>query len=401
MGLPLLSRFRPVEALKGLRRSGISDRGLRNGLVVFQLALSIILIAGSLLVQQQVQYFHDTELGFVRDGVLVIENDREIDERKDAFKGELMNHPGIVQAAFSNGLPGQPSYQMRNFRAEGRDVSTGVHWILADDTFLPTLGLELVAGENFRLHSSQDSMGIILNESAAALLGLDDPVGNYILKNEGRDDEERLQVVGVVEDFHLQSLHQEIQPLAICFFKDFVFKDYISVRLQGQDVAGAIEHVERSWQAFEPDVPLRFSFLDENYNRLFSSEVQLGKVMGSFTFLAILIACLGLFGLITLALEERVKEIGIRKVLGASTGEIVLLFSRKFLLLVGLAFLIAGPLIWYGGRRWLEDFAYSVDLGLGTILAAGAGALLLAGLTVGIKSARAALANPVDSLRSE
>eukprot|EP00903_Cladosiphon_okamuranus_P000652 g650.t1 len=225
----------------------------------------------------------------------------------DAFKAELASHPGIATVGFSNGLPGQSRYQMRNFRAEGKDDGIGLNWILADDTFLPTLGMELKAGRNFQLRNSVDSMGVILNEAAVKTLDLENPVGHMLIKNEGRDDEERVQVIGVVKDFHLQSLHDEIQPLAFCFFKDFVFKDYISVRLSGNDVNGAIAHIEQRWEAFEPGVPLRYSFLDENYNQLFASEVQLGRLFRVFTGLAILIAGLGLFGLVSLLLAERIR----------------------------------------------------------------------------------------------
>lgn len=396
-----LSRFGSAQTLRGRQLKFVSDRSLRNGLLVFQLSLSMVLIAGSWTIYQQVQYFQNKELGFAKNNLLVIENDREIDERKDAFKAELASHPGIATVGFSNGLPGQSRYQMRNFRAEGKDDGTGLNWILADDTFLPTLGMELKAGRNFQLRNSVDSMGVILNEAAVKTLDLENPVGHMLIKNEGRDDEERVQVIGVVKDFHLQSLHDEIQPLAFCFFKDFVFKDYISVRLSGNDVNGAIAHIEQRWEAFEPGVPLRYSFLDENYNQLFASEVQLGRLFRVFTGLAILIAGLGLFGLVSLLLAERIREIGIRKVLGASLAQIVFLFSRQFLVLILLAFAVAAPLVWYGSTQWLQNFAYSISYGPVPIFIAVAGVLLLGLFTVGLRTLRAAVANPVDALRSE
>ncbi|MEL7248466.1 MAG: ABC transporter permease [Bacteroidota bacterium] len=396
-----LSRFASTDVLRGRQLKLISDRTLRNGLVVFQLGLSMVLIAGSWTIYQQVNYFQSKELGFGKSNLLVIENDREIDERKDAFKAELESHPGISAAGFSNGLPGQASYQMRDFRAEGLDDGTGINWILADDSFLPTLDVEMVDGRNFQARSSRDSMGIILNESAVRLLELENPVGHMIVKNEGRDDEERLQVIGVVQDFHLQSLHQEIQPLAFCFFQGFVFKDYISVRLTGEDVNSAIAHVEQRWEQFEPGVPLRYSFLDESYNQLFASEVQLGRLFQVFTGLAMLIAGLGLFGLVSLLLAERVREIGIRKVLGASLTQIVLLLSRQFIWLILIAFVIAVPLVWYSSTQWLQNFAYPIDFGPGPLLIAILGILALGLFTVGLRALRAATANPVESLRNE
>jgi putative ABC transport system permease protein len=290
---------------------------------------------------------------------------------------------------------------MRNFRPEGKSLATGINWILADDAFLPTLGLELLAGENFKARSGRDSSAIILNESAVKLLELKKPLGTILIKNEGHDDEERLQIIGVIKDFHLQSPQQEIAPLAISFFKGFVFKDYISIRLGEEDIAGALAHVKSKWKAFEPGVPLRYSFLDENYNQLFYSEIQLGKLFGIFTALAMFIAGLGLFGLITLMLSERTKEIGIRKVLGASVGQIVLLFSKQFVLLVGIAFLIAAPLIWYGGQQWLQNFAFRIDLSFWPVVLALIAILSLTAITVGLRSANAARSNPVDALKNE
>lgn len=396
-----LSRSTTLDALRGRQAKLVSDNSLRNSLLVVQLALSMALMAGSWLIYQQVNYFQEKELGFAKNNLLVIENDREIEERKDVFKEELLRHPGISAVGFSNGLPGQPTYQMRNFRAEGIEEGTGLNWILADDSFLPTLDLELLQGENFSIGNSRDSTGVILNETAVKQLGIENPLGQVLIKNEGRDDEERLQILGVVKDFHLQSLHQEIAPLAFCYFKDYVFKDYISVRLSEEDVSGAIAHVENSWSAFEPDVPLRYSFLDENYNELFKSEVQLSKLFGIFTLLACLIAGLGLFGLVSLLLTQRVKEIGIRKVLGASLGQIVLMLSRQFLLLLGIAFVIVVPLFWYGSTQWLQNFVYRIDLTPTPLIGAGLGVLLLAILTVGIRTTQAAMANPVEALRND
>lgn len=395
-----LSKFASTDVLRGRQVKFVTDRGLRNGLLVFQLGLSMLLIAGSWTIYQQVKYFQDKELGFAKNNLLIIENDREIDERKDAFKAELENHPGIASAGFSNGLPGQSRYQMRNFRPEGQEDGTGINWVLADDTFLPTLDMEIIEGRNFQARSSRDSMGIILNEAGVKALNLQNPIGHMLIQNEGRDDETRVQVIGVVKDFHLQSLHDEIQPLGFCYFKDYVFKDYISVRLTGDDVSGAIAHVEQLWEAFEPGVPLRYSFLDEDYNQLFASEVQLSRLFSVFTALAMLIAGLGLFGLISLLLAERVKEIGIRKVLGASLSQIVLLLSKQFLWLMLVAFLLAAPLVWYGSMQWLQNFAYRIDYGPASILLAAGGIFLLGMLTVGLRALRAATANPVQALKN-
>ncbi|PHN01954.1 ABC transporter permease [Flavilitoribacter nigricans] len=396
-----LSWFRPAEVLKGQHRSGWSDTAIRNGLVVFQFVLSIGLITASLVIKKQVDLFQDKQLGFTKEQVVVIENDREIEERGPAFKEELRRHPDIIQASFSNGIPGLNTYQRRDFKKEGDEVSWGVDWYQIDEDHLETLEIELQAGRNFRAGTSADSTGLILNEAAVAYLGLDKPIGKYLIKNEGTEDEERLEIIGVVRDFNLESLHHKVKPLAIQYFQGFVFKDYITVRLAAGNPRAAIDHIEKSWQAFEPGVPLRYGFLDVRYDQLYKGETRLANVFALFTGLAIFIACLGLFGLITFVVARRTKEIGIRKILGASTQSILQLLSRDFLLLVGIAFLIAAPLSWWAMQRWLENFAYRIELHWWMPLLAGLAASLIAVITISLRSWSAARANPVDGLRDE
>lgn len=396
-----LSWFRPAEVLKGQHRSGWSDTAIRNGLVVFQFALSIGLIMASLVVKEQVDLFQNKELGFNKEQVVVIENDREIEERRTAFKEELQRHPDIIGASFSNGIPGLNTYQRREFKLEGGDVSWGVDWYQADEDHLKTLEISLAAGRNFRTGNSADSAGLLLNEAAVAYLGLSDPVGKFLIKNAGQTDEERLQIIGVVKDFNLESLHHRVKPLAIQYFKGFVFKDYVSVRLTAGNPKSAIEHLENSWKSFEPGVPLSYGFLDVRYDQLFKGETRLAKVFSLFTALAIFIACLGLFGLITFVVARRTKEIGIRKILGASTQRILHLLSRDFLMLLGIAFLIAVPVSWWVMGHWLENFAYRIELSWWMPVLGGAAAFLIALTTISLRSWSAARANPVDSLRNE
>jgi putative ABC transport system permease protein len=363
--------------------------------------LSIGLITASLVIKKQVELFQEKQLGFNKERVVVIENDREIEERGSAFKEELLRHPDILQASFSNGIPGLNTYHRRDFRKEGEEVSWGIDWYQIDEDHLETLEIELREGRNFRAGISADSSGLILNEAAVAYLGMDQPIGQFLVKNAGQEDEERLQVIGVVKDFNLESLHHKVKPLAIQYFKGFVFKDYITIRLAAGNPKSAIEHIEKSWQAFEPGVPLRYGFLEVRYDQLYQGETRLANVLTLFTGLAIFIACLGLFGLITFVVARRTKEIGIRKILGASPRGILQLLSKDFLILVGIAFLIAAPLSWWAMQSWLENFAYRIELHWWMPLLAGLAACLIAIVTISLRSWSAARANPVEGLRND
>ncbi|MEM9820963.1 MAG: ABC transporter permease [Bacteroidota bacterium] len=396
-----MTRQTSIDALTGKTRLGLKHAGLRNSLITFQFVISIGLIASTVIVNQQVDLFHNKALGFQKENVLVIENDREIEEQAKAFKTTLLQHPQIKKVSFSNGLPGLSAYKMREFNLEGHSIKKGMNWYQMDVDHLATLNMELASGRMFSPDLPSDSSGILLNEAAAKLLALDQPIGQYLIKNEGAEDEERLQILGVIKDFHFESLHHAVKPLAIQFFKGFVFKDYISVRIGGQDLASTIAHVATSWKSFEPEIPLRYSFLDKDYEALFQSEIQLVSVFALFSGLAIIIACLGLFGLAAFITEQRTKEIGIRKVLGASAYQIVSLLSREFLKLVMVAALIASPLVWYLMNQWLQNFHYRISI-LWWIFALATGlALLIACLTISYQSLRAAYSNPIHALRNE
>ncbi|MCO6479133.1 MAG: FtsX-like permease family protein, partial [Phaeodactylibacter sp.] len=396
-----LSYFNPAEVLKGKKSIGLRDVGVRNALVAGQFVLSIGLLAGTLVVRQQLSFFQHKKLGFDKENVLVIENDREIDERAEEFKEELRRHAGILNASFSNSIPGLPSYQMRDFRVEGSENSFGMNWYQVDDDHLATLGMKLKEGRGFDSEIASDSFAVLLNEAAVRHLGLENPIGKYLVKNAGENDEERLKVIGVLEDFHLESLHQPVAPLAVQYFKGFVFKDYISVRLAAGNPQAAIDHVEEAWKRFEPGVPLRYYFLDADYDSLYRSERLLGKAFALFSLLALFIAGLGLFGLAAYVAEQRTKEIGIRKVLGATVANIVQLLSGDFLKLVGIAFIIAAPLAWWGMNRWLQGFAYRMELEWWVFVLAGGIAAAIALLAVGVQALKAALGNPVEALRYE
>ncbi|MEL6865392.1 MAG: ABC transporter permease [Bacteroidota bacterium] len=396
-----LTRFRSVEVLKGRLRLGLKDGGIRNALVLIQFIISIGLIACTIIVNQQISLFQNKHMGFEKDQVLIIQNDREIEEQRATFLQELKRHPHINEASFSNGIPGLSSYAMRDFNIEGESSSMGITWYQVDHHHLNTLQLKLAAGRGFDREMASDTMGILLNEAAVKALGLENPVGQYLIKNGGQDDEERLQIIGVLKDFNLESLHHTVRPLAIQYFYGFVFKDYISVRLSANGVEQGIKHIEKTWKEFEPGVPINYSFLDKNVDALFKSELQMSRIFSLFTGLAILIACMGLFGLAAYITTQRRKEIGIRKVLGASAAEVVLMLSQNFARLTLLAFLIASPIAWYVMNNWLANFAYQINISWLVFVMAGAIALIIVLLSVGFQTFKAAIANPVDALRQE
>lgn len=396
-----LSVFQPAEAVQGKIGSGVKDVLIRNGLVVLQLVLSIGMLAGTFVVQGQLALIQHKNLGFDKGNVLVIENDREIDERMTEFKEELRRNPDIINASFSNGIPGLSTYQMREFQVEGSETEHAINWYQMDEDHLATLRMEVVSGRGFDPAVSSDSSGILLNEAAVKLLGLDRPIGQLLTKNPGQEDEEHLQVLGVVRDFNFESLRQSVKPLAIQYFKGFVFKDYISIRLAPKAPEEAIAFIEQTWKRFEPDVPIRYHFLDESYDRLYRIDRQLGRVMALFTGLAVFIACLGLFGVITYIVDRRTKEIAIRKVLGASVTQVVRLLSGSFLKLVVFAFSIAAPFAWWITGRWLREFVYRIDLKPGFFILAGIVTALITLLTILIRTIPAAQDNPVEGLRSE
>ncbi|AEE51910.1 ABC transporter permease [Haliscomenobacter hydrossis] len=397
-----MPRFQPLQVLKDSLPNGLQGGNIRNALVVFQFVISIGLIATTLIVNQQVSYFKNRQLGFDKENVLVIQNDREIEEAREAFKAALRQNSAIVQASFSTGVPGLQTYQTRDFSTEGNsDKGKGINWYQIDDAYLPTMGMELVAGRNFSKTIASDTFGLVLNESAVRALGLQDPIGKYLIKNAGANDEQKLQVIGVIKDFNFESLHHTIKPLALQLLSDFVFKDYVAIRISGGDLEKSVAFVEQQWKAFEPNVPITYNFLDQKLDQHFQAETQLSRVLNLFTGLALFIACLGLYGLVLFIIERRRKEIGIRKIIGASALDILFLLNKNFLGLTLLAFVIASPIAWYAMIRWLENFAYRIQLHWWVFALAGLAALGIALLTVSFQALRAAFNNPVKSLRNE
>jgi len=428
-----LSSFQPIHVLKdsrGNRRlrtrwgvskqprrssvaAGFKSSWLRSSLVVFQFFISIGLIVSTLVIYRQLHYIQNKEVGFNRDQVLVIHDTWSLgQEGMTNLRKDLLTLAGVTDATVTNDVPtGGDQYRQPGwFRDASFDARKAIFMttLRVDDHYVPTLGMQIVKGRNIDLAQfPTDSTAIVLNEAAVAMLGVKDPL-NLLLYN--RADELKagqlehfkplaFHVVGVVKDFNYNSMHDRIHPLVMMV--NMFNWGSMAVRLRTNDVFPLVRQVESKFHAAKQGLPFRYTFMDDDFDQLYHAEQQTGRIFITFAVFAILIACLGLFGLVTYAAEQRTKEIGVRKVLGASVSGIVGLLSREFTMLVGIAALIAFPAAWWAMYKWLETFAYRTEISWWIFLVAGAVALAIALLTVSIQTLRAALANPIKSLRSE
>jgi putative ABC transport system permease protein len=401
-----LSSFQPIQVLKDSR--GFKSSWLRSSLVVFQFFISIGLIIGTLVIYRQLAYIRNRDVGFDRDQVLVVQNAYMAGDAVRPFRQDLLRLSGVVDATLTNNLPTNPGnysqnawYRERNMASRNMVLLTN---LFVDEHYISTLGMHIVSGRNFAPHEYRtDSMGIILNETAAQMLGFKGPL-NQKLYNPGTQDStgayklNEYHVIGVVKDFNFTSMHEKVQPMIMNLADN---RGSLSIRFKGGDIPSLVQEVEAGWRRIANGAPFSYTFLDNDFNNIYKSEAQTGRLFVAFAVFAILIACLGLFGLVTYAAEQRMKEIGIRKVLGANVGGIVALLSRDFLQLVGIASIIAFPVAWWAMNQWLRSFAYRTGISWWIFAAAAAAAILITLVTVSFQTIRAALANPVKSLRSE
>ncbi|MEL6852665.1 MAG: ABC transporter permease [Bacteroidota bacterium] len=398
-----LSKFEARDILQKSFSAPGKKLGLRNSLVVFQFFISTSLILGAVFAWQQVRFYQQKSLGFDKENVLVIQNDREIDEAstRAAFRDQVAQHPGVQVASFSTGLPALLSFHARELSVSGLSEPLPVRWYQADHHFAQALGLELAEGRWFDASFATDSFGIVLNEAAIARLGLQNPLGKEVFINKDRPDEQRLRVIGILKNFHYEAFSEEIKPLAIQHLNNAIFKDYISLRISGGDISGALASIEETWHTFEPEIPMQAYFLDQSFEELYQSEQKLSRVFSVLSLLAIFVACLGLLGLSAFTAEARAKEIGIRKILGASIQDILLLLSRNFLLLVGIGAILAIPTTLWIVQNWLNQFAYQIPLGWVPVVAVLGFSILLTLVTVMLFTYAHARHDPVKVLRDE
>jgi putative ABC transport system permease protein len=396
----LLSSIRPVDALKGrMIRGKLSAQGFRTVMVVFQFSISIILIASTLIMFRQMEYIREKKLGFNKDYLLAIDGGRfaRLRNRYDAVRAELLNTPGIVAVAASSALPAGPLART-TVRPEGSEFSESVLManMAVSHEFLDTYGAALAEGRNFSKDLSTDlADAMVINEAAARQFGWKNAVGRK-LEIVGNW---KGTVIGVARDFHFDSLHAKIEPL-ILYVRPFFYR-YLTVRMHSRDISGTIARIEKIWKNFDNTRPFDFSFLDDKIDQLYRGDRKLSLIFLYFTVLSIGIACLGLFGLVSFAAERRMKEMGIRKVLGASARDIIAHISGQFLKWVLAANILAWPLTYYFMSLWLQNFAYRVGISAAVLLAAAGITLALSIGTVSWQAIRAARSNPADVLRFE
>ncbi len=396
-----LSSFKPVAVLKGKFTAGKKSIGLRSGLVIFQFCISIALIVSTAVVYKQLSYIQHKKLGFEKDQVLILPETWLLGNKHEYVVQQLRQDSRVASVSRSGYLPAGPSFN-NNFMVHPDNNATRLVKTLryeVDTDYLNTLGIKMSSGRNFSRDYGTDSSAAIVNETAAKMLGWSgDGVSHTISHTTNEGQKETLHIIGIVKDFHFRSLHEKISPLVMVLGDN---TGSIIVKTKTADIAGLLGAAKKLWTANTLEEPFSYSFLDERFNATYKAEQKVGTILGLFAGLTIFVACLGLFGLATFTAEQRTKEIGIRKVLGASVAGVVALLSKDFLKLVLIAFIIASPIAWFVMNKWLEDFAYRIDISAWVFVIAIVLAVVITIVTISFQAIKAALANPVNSLRTE
>jgi putative ABC transport system permease protein len=365
-------------------------------MVVFQFATSIVLIIGTFIIYQQMNFILDTKVGFDKDQVLLLHGANTLGDKQKTFKDELRKLSHVQNVTITNYLPVTGTKRDQNgFFREGKskeETAVGAQKWYADIDYINTMGMRLAEGRNFDEKIASDSQAIIINQAMAKAFGFKNPVGEKIM------NWETYTIIGVVEDFNFESLRGKVEPLSLVYG---AFGSIVAVKVETGDMQGALQSITALWDQFMPNQPIRYTFLDESYARMYVDVQRTGRIFTSFAVLAIIVACLGLFALSTFMIEQRGKEISIRIVLGASLNNIFRLLTGNFVKLVMIAFVIAIPVAWYMMRKWLEDYENKIDIGWDVFLIAGSMAVLIALLTISQQAIRAAMTNPMKNLKSE
>ena len=398
----VLSSFRPVTVLKGRFTTSRSGTRMRNALVVLQFAISIICIAMTILVFRQMNFMQKKDLGFDKENQMIVERAYALQNRGEAFKQELRTLPGVVSASGSNTLVSGGAYFGVMFKAEGNPEVKTTRGMVIDEDFIETMGLTITQGRGFSKEFNETN-NLIINESTIKEFGWENPIGKKINRlgdtNEQTGD---YTIVGVVEDFHYNSLHSPVNSFVLFGFdpNQIVYTN-LNIKIRPENISSAVAAIEEKWKAFIPQEPLGYYFLDDKLDEMYGNEKTSGQIFSIFSLLAIVIACIGLFGLSAYMAELRTKEIGIRKVLGSSASKIVVLLSKDFAKLVALAFVIATPIAYYAMNRWLQNFAFRSPVQVWIFLFAGLAAVLIAQLTISFQALKAANTDPANALRFE
>ena len=403
-----LSAFKPAAVLKGNLSLGVKSGWLRSSLVVFQFVISTVLIIGTMVIYKQLQYIQTKNLGFNKERVLLVEDAYALGDQAASYKTQVLQIAGIENASYSGYLPVSSNRSDSMFWLEGQtpneETMVSMQGWTVDYDYIATLGMELIEGRNFNEQNAADSMAMIINEETASRMGLDEPIGAHIVSYAdmpGEAGETPLTiytVIGLVKNFHFESMKESITPLSLQLGRS---RSYFSVKVAGEDLQPIIKQLEGEWKELAGGQPFSYSFLDERFDATYKSETRVGNLFSVFAILAIFIACLGLFGLAAFTAQQRTKEIGVRKVMGATVSSIIVLLSKEFGKLVLIALVIAIPLAWYGISQWLQDYEFRTDLSPWVFVLAGGVTFLIAWLTMSYQSIKAATTSPAKSLRDE
>lgn len=394
-----MSSFNTIKVLKGSPLKGSKKSSLRSGLIVFQFFVSTALIIATVIIYQQLHYMQNKKLGYDKDQVLDLPDARLLGNNQNAFEQKLLQDNRVVSATISRSFPGSKfmdgtEIYPKNENGNGKEIHANIYHV--DEDYLRTLGIHIFEGRNFSKDFPTDSSAVVINQAMVRELGWSgtNPIGKSIV----RSGQQQLKVVGVVADFNYASVKHRVAPLMLMLGNNF---GGLIIKIKTNDIKDFLSDLKKQWDSFTPSGPLEYNFLDDQFAALYTSEIRTQQIFSAFAIIAIIIAGLGLFGLSAFVIEQRTKEIGIRKVLGASIQNILMLVSKEFLLLVIIAFIISIPVTWWAMHEWLQDFEYRVNISWSVFAIAGIAAILIALLAVSFQAIKAAVENPVKSLRSE
>jgi len=390
-----LSAFKPITVLKGNFSKSVKGSRLRSILVVTQFAISGCLIISALIITQQLTFIQNKDMGYDRDHIITLRfHDQDIVNKMPVFKEELEKARGVMKVSTSSNLPNNIT-NLNDIRWPGKpdDIFWSIYTCRVDYDFIDLYGIEIIEGRNFSREAGDEHGAVLINESAARLLPWKDPIGRELI-----NWKDTCKIVGIVKDFHQHSLHQEIMPLQL-FFNDSQWN--VSIKILGNDIDESLAEIKKIKETFSDKYPFTYTFFDEEFDKAYKTEQKTGKLAKLLTLITIVIACLGLYGLASYSAEQRIKEVGIRKILGAPIGQLIYMLSKDFTLLVIISFIISAPIAYYFMQIWLSDFAYHINIGMVTFLGTLVIMILISWSTVGYRTFRVANSNPVNSLRDE
>ena len=399
-----MSSFQPVKTLKGLFKIHGGTISFRKVLVIVQFSIGIILIITTVIVFEQLRFIQKKSLGFDKERVITMAYPTEVGSQYESFRNEMLRNSAFKSMTRSSRIPtGRLLDDMGASTLSGdslRPVAASIKFVSSDHDFTSTFGIPMLAGRYFSRDYGTDTAAFVINESSVKVMGWKN--ANEAIGKDFKYGAQRGHIIGVINDFHFESMHQTIVPLVMLMFPPSrPYFNNLSIKISGNNISSALSYLEKTWKKYFPNTPVDYTFLDENFDKLYQAEQRQATLFTGFACIAIFIACLGLFGLSAFAITQRIKEIGIRKVLGADVGTIVVLLSKDFLKLVGIAALLAFPVAWYFMNNWLQDFAYRINMPWWVFIIAGIAAGLIALITISFQAVKTAIANPVNSLKTE